>query len=274
MIVGIDWGNSSVKVCGPNGIDKFPSAIGEYWERNLESTHGRDDMVFEYNGRKGFAGTLAIESDFGSSIMGSTKNHEDALLRVLLALHRYEYAGSYRIVVGQPIDTHNEKEKEEIKRMVVGSHWIRVNGEEKRIVIDECQVAAEGVASFWSAPVDGLVRIIDLGSATCNCGSLLDKRYLNKDSFTLHFGMETINTTDIGEITRGIYASTSKRWKRDDCVLIVGGAAERLLEPIMSYYPNASLIQPTVSHSGKLETAKPIFATAVGFYRIGERIYG
>ncbi|TSB48071.1 hypothetical protein [Alkalicoccobacillus porphyridii] len=40
---------------------------------------------------------------------------------------------------------------------------------------------------------------------------------------------------------------------------------ERLLESIKAYYPNASLIQPTVSHSGQLETAKPIFATAVGF---------
>ncbi|PAE09665.1 hypothetical protein CHI02_24150, partial [Niallia circulans] len=84
-----DAGNSEVKTVSAHGVDRFPSAIGEYRERNIKEKHGKDDIVYEYEGRKGFAGTLALyESEYGGAIMGESKAHLDAKLRVLIALHR------------------------------------------------------------------------------------------------------------------------------------------------------------------------------------------
>lgn len=274
MIVGIDAGNNEVKVMGPLGVDSFSSAIGEYQERNLTNTHGKDDMEWEYEGQRGVAGTLAIESDFGGSIMGDSKAHDDAKIRILLALHRYGNSSNYEIIVGQPIGTHTQEEKQAIKDMLIGRHTIVVNGKERTFTIARCEVAAEGGASFWSAPTDGLVRIIDVGSGTVNCASLIDKKYLNKDSFTLGFGMNTIRNQDLNELARGIARQTTKRWKKGDRVLLVGGVAERLLEPIKAHYPNAEVLKPVIREGGGARIVKPVFANAVGFYNIGRATYG
>lgn len=153
MIVGVDAGNSDVKVMGTLGLDIFKSSIGEFSELNVSNQNGfsKDDMVFEYNGRKGFAGALAFyESDFGGSIMGESKAHEDVLIRVLLALHRYGNSSSYEIITGQPIGSHTVEEKKKIKEMITGRHTITVNDKERTFTINRCEVAAEGIASFWS----------------------------------------------------------------------------------------------------------------------------
>src|SRR5690606_1857500 len=140
------------------------------------------DMVFEHEGRKGFAGTLAVyESEFGGSIMGDTKAHEDTRLRVLLAIHRYctTYKCSdntFHIILGQPIISHKPKDKNHLKWLVCGEHTITVNGVEKTFTISRCEIAAEGASSYWSNSQMGLVRIVDLGSGTCNFATLLDGR--------------------------------------------------------------------------------------------------
>ncbi|EZP77647.1 hypothetical protein H839_08439 [Parageobacillus genomosp. 1] len=269
MIVGLDAGNSEVKVAGPLGLDKFCAAIGEYQERNLENNHG-DGMVWEYNGRKGFAGTLAlIESDFGGSIMGDSKAHDDAKMRVLLALHRYSNSTTYEIVVGQPISKHTPDEKAAIKNMLLGTHTLTVNGVTKTFTIAKCEVAAEGATAFLSNPTLGLHRIIDVGSATVNCATLLDMRYVNRDSETLPFGFNTIRNKDLHELARGIYSRMSKRWKKEDSVFLVGGIAEQLLAPIRAYFPHAQLLRPVLNN----QYHAPIYANAVGFYTVGRNLY-
>ncbi|MED5040757.1 ParM/StbA family protein [Geobacillus stearothermophilus] len=269
MIVGIDAGNSEVKMAGPLGLDKFCAAIGEYQERNLENNHG-DGMVWEYEGKKGFAGMLAlIESDFGGSIMGDSKAHEDAKMRVLLALHRYSNSTTYEIVVGQPISRHTPEEKTAIKKMLVGTHTLTVNGVTKTFTIARCEVAAEGAAAILSNPAPGLLRVIDVGSATVNCATLLDMRYVNRDSETLPFGFNTIRNRDFHELARGIYAHVSKRWKKQNEVFLAGGVAGQLLEPIREYFPKAQLLQPI--HNNQHHS--PIYANAVGFYTVGRKLY-
>lgn len=77
--------------------------------------------------------------------------------------------------------------------MLLGSHDLSLNGVKKTIIINRVEVAAEGGAAFWSNPQTGLVRIIDAGSATINCASLVDGKYIDKDSFTINFGCNTTN---------------------------------------------------------------------------------
>lgn len=272
MIVGIDAGNNEVKVAGPMGLDRFSSSIGEYRERNIKEVHGKDDIVFEYNGRKGFAGSLALmESEFSGSLMGDSKAHEDAKLRILIALHRQcQTSNTFQIVVGQPISKHTDEEKLAIEHMLHGTHDITVNGKRRIFHISDVKVAAEGGAGFWGKPKNGLCRIIDVGSGTVNCASLYDKRYVDKDSFTLTFGMSTVKTSNLAEMARGIVTNTSKKWAPNDFVYVIGGAASDLTPSIQKFYPNAQQMLPLFQN----REVEPIFANVIGFYNIGAAIYG
>ena len=113
LLLGIDAGNYRAKVVGKYGTDSFRTAIADYRERNVVETFGNDDMVFEIENRKGFAGTLAVyENEYGTaSLYGDSKAHEDTKIRVLLALYRYmrKYKltdDNVKIIVGQPIVSH------------------------------------------------------------------------------------------------------------------------------------------------------------------------
>lgn len=107
--------------------------------------------------------------------------------------------------------------------MLLGSHDLTLNGVKKTIKINR----VEGGAAFWSNSQTVLVRIIDAGSATINCASLVDGKYIDKDSFTINFGCNTTKSNDLYAMVRGIVAQTSKKWSPSDTVLVMGGAAER-----------------------------------------------
>jgi plasmid segregation protein ParM len=272
--LGVDGGNSEVKLFGRKGSMKFLSILGEFRERKLEQRFGEDDMIFEYGDRKGFAGTLAKhECEYGGSMPGDSKAHEDLLIRVLLALHRYSNNAEFKIVVGQPIGQHTKNEKQKIKDMLLGEHVITVNDIEKTINIIEVQVAAEGGAAFWSNPKDGLVRILDIGSATVNAATLDNARYIDKDSFSLKIGMNTTVSKDSDALARYIATNCLKKWDPDDNVYLVGGAAYKMFEPLSNYFFNLDVLKPKMEFNNTTKEYEPIFANAVGFYKIGRRLY-
>lgn len=270
MILGLDAGNHAVKAVGPFGPLRFLSCLGEYRERRLQAVHGPDDMVWEYQGRRGFAGSLALhESEFAGSMMGDSKAHEDLQLRVLLALHRYG-GDRYHLVVGQPISSHTPEEKERIRALLLGPHEITVNGERRHLVVEDVRVAAEGGAAFWSAPRRGLVRIIDIGAGTVNGATLVDGRYIDRDSWTLRYGRESTITRDPWAMARGIATEALKRWRPGDPVLLAGGAAEELVEPLGDYFDRLEILRPHLAG----QPLHPVWANAVGFYAIAREVYG
>ncbi len=267
MILGIDAGNHSTKVCGPSGVLKFPSDLGEYRERRLMQVHGPDDMVYLHQGKRGFAGTLArAESEFGGSMQGITKAHGDMLIRVLLAIHRYGGDDRFRIVVGQPIEAHTEVEKLKIISMLTGRHTIGINGLEKTFTIEAAKVAAEGGAAFWANPIDGLVHQLDIGGGTVNWATLDNRRYIDKDSFTLLFGGSNNKTYDLEAMARAIAARASKY--RANRVRIVGGLAEDIVQYVQAHFPQATVQYPVLQ-----QKLPPVYANAVGFYQIARGIY-
>lgn len=275
MRLGIDSGNYCVKICGEKGLLHFNSAIGEAREIKLQQQHGYDDMVFEYEGERGFAGSLALyESEFGGSIMGLSKMHRDTKLRTLIGIHRYCEAykvsdTEFDIVVGQPIANHTIEEKEKIKSMLKGEHTIIVNGVEKTFTINKIEVAAEGVTSHWSNPRQGKVRILDIGSGTVNYATIIDSRYVDKDSGTLAFGVNTNKSDSIKSLSRGIATHTLKKWSANDKVLLVGGIAETILPHVKEYFPNADVLYPIFNG----QYVNPIYANAIAFYIVAVNIY-
>ncbi|MDP5274368.1 ParM/StbA family protein [Chengkuizengella axinellae] len=275
MILGIDAGNHEVKVFGEKGAMKFFSDIGEYRERRLEQSFGDDDMIFEYKGRKGFAGSLARnESEFGGSMMGDTKAHEDGKLRVLLALHRYcSDKEKVYLVTGQPIKKHQRDEKQKIKEMLLGRQIIQVNGESKSFVLMNVEVAAEGSASFWCIPKQGKIRIIDIGSSTVNLATIKDRKYIDRDSDTLPFGMNTNLSSSNEAIARAIAAETLKKWDSKDELYLAGGIARELQPEFEKYYRNVNVINPTYKAGASTRMLHPVYANAVGFYHLARGAY-
>jgi plasmid segregation protein ParM len=275
MRLGIDAGNFKVKIAGEFGLIDFISAIGESRQINLQQIHGLDDMFFDYQGETGFAGSLALyESEFGGSIMGDTKAHTDTKLRVLIGIHRYislyQIEGKeFDVVVGQPISKHNYNEKTRIKEMIKGWHTITVNGVEKSFHIRNIEVAAEGVSSYWSNPTNGLVRILDVGSGTVNYSSIIEGRFLDKDSGTLPFGVNTNKTDNLQALSRGIATHVLKKWSPQEKTFIVGGIAEQILPHLKGYFSNIDVLRPIYNQ----QFVNPIYANAVAFYIVGVNIY-
>lgn len=275
VILGVDGGNKNVNIYGVQGEMMFNSELGEYRERNLDDSFSKDDIEYEFRGQKGFAGTLALnESQFSSSIMGDSKAHEEFLIRVLLGLHRYtDDDTNFKIVVGQPISKHNKAEKSKIKKMLEGEHDIVVNKVHKTITIERAEVAAEGGAAFWAYPQKGKVHLMDFGSGTVNCATLLDGKYIDRDSFTVKDGMNTLIKTDIGGLVRHTCIKALKhRWDVDDLVYLVGGGAEKVHSLVLDYFDNVSIMYPIAKELGN-KVLHPVYANAVGCYEIGKKLF-
>lgn len=273
MDLGIDGGNFEVKIMGPYGPDRFVSCLGEWRERKLEQTFSKDDMEFYYEGKRGFAGTLAkYESEFLRSRMGDTKAHEDAKLRVLLAIHRYSDEMEHQIVVGQPIEKHVSEQKKLIKEMLQGRHELEVNGVKKTIVIRRVEVAAEGAASFWCQPELGIVRIIDIGSGTVNGATLNDKRYIDKETFTLNYGMNSNKSDDLEALAESIITKAS-RWNEFDNVRLIGGSAEKIAPYLKRHFKHLNVFQPVINVGGSSKRVHPVYANAIGFYAIARSVF-
>lgn len=282
LILGIDAGNNGAKVAGPYGIDISKTAICGWFERDVEETFGDDDTEFEIDGRKGFAGSIAIHEDEfgGGSMFGDTKAHGDTKIRVLLAVNRYikKYCPReeiLKIVVGQPISTHKESEKKKIKDMLLGGHEFTVNSERVSCYIEAVEVATEGGGAFWSRPEIGLVRMLDIGSGTINAITVKDKKIINNSSSTFNFGAETIrNKSDMDGMARGIIQNTTKlKWHKNDFVLVCGGIADRIAIQLQEHFKNIEVLNPQFQYQDGVTIAHPVYANAIGFYNIAKGTY-
>lgn len=283
LILGVDAGSHRAKVVGLFGADSFKTNICEWFERDVEESFGEDDMEFEINGRRGFAGTIAeYEDEFGNGAMyGDTKAHEDAKVRVLLAIYRYlnkycPYMTKIVIVTGQPIKRHKNSEKEAIIDMLEGDHDFVVNNKKVSFSIESVKVAPEGSGAFWAKPQDGTVRVIDIGGGTVNAASIIDNRHINNASDTFNFGIETVrNKEDLLGVSRGIVRNTTKlKWGKKDKVLVCGGISEGIFPLLKEHYTNAEIIKPTISRGNEVKELHPVYANAVGFYELAKGAFG
>lgn len=268
-IVAIDAGGDTTKIYDGQRFTRFPSIIGYDWrDRNLQQHPGPYDFDWQYNGQRGFAGTLAQnESECGESRKGDSKAHPDALLRTLIALHQYADGVQHKIVVGQPIGTHTAEEKTLIKEMYLGGdgrHELTVNGIRKTIWITRCEVAAEGVTSGLLVPGNGTIRVIDIGSGTVNFGTLVDRRFNDRGSFTLAKGLGTLRSVDPAAFAHQIATrALAGGWRKNDTLYVCGGGCEAIIEPLHAYFPTARAID-----------GDPVMANVRAFYLIARRLYG
>lgn len=268
-ILGIDGGGYETKIFdGENAYD-FISDIGEYRERKLKETFGKDDIVWEYKGMKGFAGTLAkYESEYGGTMKGKTKANFDATLRILIAI--YLYGGNNNsIVVGQPIEGHEDSEKDKIKNMLLGEHSLIINNVNKTFCIDKVEVAPEGAVAMLSNPVGGLIRGADIGSGTINFFTLFNMKRIDKGSFTEQLGLESIRTKDLKQYALNIYRIMSAAWGINDTIYLTGGGAQAVYNELATMLPNLKILKPKIGN--KIINTK--FANSVGMYNVAKGVF-
>ncbi|MBZ9535683.1 hypothetical protein KGR20_15760 [Cytobacillus oceanisediminis] len=276
MIVGMDPGNYETKIVTPYGAFQTLSCLGEYRELKIDKGLGKEDIFYEFKGEKGFAAKLALkESLFKRQMAGDSKAHEDALIRILIALHQFTDDNDFDIVVNQPIVKHKQ-DKIKMVDMIQRKHVIKVNDMTKTMRINKISVAPEGAISYWALEKPNkLERIIDVGSGTVNAATILDGEFIDLESFTLTFGANSEEVYDIKNLASAIIAKTTiKGWKKTEHIRVCGGIAE-LVAPLLSqYFAKAIVIKPKIRVGTVLKILQPTFANAVGCYELASELYG
>ncbi|WP_010099512.1 ParM/StbA family protein [Ornithinibacillus scapharcae] len=259
MIVGFDWGNAYTKICTPHNVISYPSDIIPYRKIKVSNSLREHDFIFDYRGRKGIAGTLAREERtiLDRTRKGDTKLHEDALIRLLIGLHQLPDK-HFQIVVGQPINRHSE-DKEQIISMAKGVHAITVNGSRKEIIVKDVVVGVEGGSAYLSNPSKH-IHLIDIGSGTINFATVKDGRFINSQSTTIAQGLENTEQDyeSIAVNIKNIVLDLD--WK--DSIYVMGGGAHLIPLP----YPRFSPIYNNRIYG-------PELANAIGYYKIGEKLW-
>lgn len=261
MIVGVDWGGSLTKIVTPNKIEVFPSDIIGYRKMKVTNELRKYDFIFEYQGRKGLAGTLARDerTDLDRNRRGDSKLHDDALIRLLIALHQFG-GKNVKLVVGQPISKHSEKHK--IRAKLLGTHAITVNNTTKEITIQDVVVGVEGGSAIFSSPMKEKVHLIDIGSGTINFATIKNGRFINSQSDTIPKGIENVED-DYQAIADNIENMAIDLGWGNNRYLLGGGA--NLLEDYLNY----PLLNPVFN--GK--KYGPELANTIGFYKVGELLW-
>lgn len=281
LILGMDAGNHGVKMASEYGVAMYSSAICNWFSRDVEEVYGSDDAEFEINGRRGYTGTIArYEDEFGESMYGLSKAHEDTLVKVLVSISRYikERNLSVRtvsLVTGQPIKQHVPKDKEFIVDMLKGKHTFIVNGECFSFTIENVGVCAEGSGAYWSFPEKQSVKIADLGSGTTNLATIRDRKHVNNMSDTVNFGMNTgKNERDVESMVGGVIRATTRlQWGKDDTVYICGGVAEEAIIHMKNHYNNAEVLYPLLEGYEGTSRESPVYANAIGFLKIAQATF-
>lgn len=275
MIVGLDPGAYETKLVTKEGAFKMLSCLGEYRNLKIEKKFLEEDIVYEHEGKKGFACRLAIkESLFKRRMAGDTKAHEDALIRILIALHRFTNDTQFDLVVNQPIVKHT-KDKEKIIQMLKGKHSIKVNGHTKTFYINNVSVAPEGAIAYWAIEKSAnFERIIDIGSGTVNAATIVDGEFIDLESFTLVFGANSEESYNIKDLAEAIKAECIiKRWKKTDEIRICGGVSPLIKDGLGGFFKKVEIIQPRIRVGNGIKQIAPVYANAVGCYELACELY-
>lgn len=249
-LVAIDNGGYSVCVATKNGAFSFPSEKGFYKERNLESMHGNFDYVMEYGGEKYMMGTLAKESKFPLQMHTQTKANKFYDLSVYMALALVGYDVN-KLIVSVPISQHNEEEKNDIVKRLLGEKEVILNGNKSKFYIEEVKIAPESVSAFWLNRPVGKVRWLDWGSRTIGYGTTIyeknEMKFLDKESGTFEkFGIDAKKLEEIEETSLADYVGgmLTALWNKDDKVYHLGGGTHRLgvMKQMNNYFSNGEIL--------------------------------
>lgn len=284
MNIGLDVGRGYVKATDLNKYIIFPSFICKARERNLENDN--DKYIIEINGEKYFVGELA-KNEGGTREFVKNKAEQNIIPFVLtvLALFEEKY---FNIVVGLPISDYKAQRKL-IAEKIKGEYKVKLNGNERNIVIENVIAFPEGAGALWGLILDNKgnvanpilaekrIGIIDIGFKTVDFCILNKLKYEDVNSSSIPIGIhqaytriyqriikekdilpedveELENQPEYEELANKIINYINQFWKNNiDEVYICGGGA-KYLKNYMAGYAKVVI--------------DPVFANSIGFAKI------
>lgn len=291
MILGIDIGNYSVKV-EPN--INFKSLVTTE-EANILG----GSTVIEYDGKRYVVGEGEFETELNKT------NKENFLPLLFTAIAQSSNDTFNQVVCGLPINQYKAN-KEKLKKLISENKMktIKINGQKREIVISEFEVYPEGVGAYYSFYDKSIIDVIivDIGgrttdiayiskgkllkSATVSVGTLniyneiadkINSYYsLNLDIEFIDNMMETgylkvdnkeVDLSFVTEILKKNFLIIKKELDlnfpaRTVNILLEGGGAKLFKKAFKNRYDNSDI------------ASEPLYANAIGFKKVGEKLWG
>ncbi|MEQ6389579.1 hypothetical protein RZN22_09640 [Bacillaceae bacterium S4-13-58] len=138
------------------------------------------DFLVDFNKQKYFVGDLAKrEGKFHIQYRNTSKVHYTTLINLICGLDNFK-DDNFKIVLNTPIGNKDKSEIKALKKLIKGEHRIPINGEGKKINIEEVGIWVEGAAGFFAQPRGGIVQGFDFGSTTTNVFFFEDRYFINE----------------------------------------------------------------------------------------------
>jgi len=284
MILGVDLGNDSVKTSKGISFLSKVSKVGNILNNNITLSTSNDIFFIE-------------EGKFDTEYRKIKKEYIREMFLVAVALSSGEI--NNQIVVGLPLSQY-KADKETFKNLLLKDRMqrISVNGNDRKIIIEDLEIYPEGIGALVGQEFDGI--IVDIGGRTTDIALLENgkvKKPYSLPTGTLNLYSEFIKTInskysldlkseDANRIIKNglkIYGEqkdinfgldifkayvegivselqVSYSIKTLD-IMLIGGGATLLYKAFKNRIPNVQLINDA------------IFANANGFKKVGENLW-
>ncbi|MZK51891.1 ParM/StbA family protein [Clostridium beijerinckii] len=195
--IGTDFGSCNLKTS--SGII-VPSKVTKCSNSNF---FGAEYLV-EIEGESYIVG----EGEYDTVLDKTKKEHFLPMLCLAVGLSTNDQA--VRIVAGLPISQYKSEEKEKLLEIMQDNRMLnfKLNGIERSIIIENCSVTAEGIATYYSLPNEQRkelenkdIIILDIGGRTSDIALLkTGKKRRVGESTSLEVGMINIYKDIINEV--------------------------------------------------------------------------
>lgn len=161
---GIDVGNYSLK--------EFPNTCIKSLVTSEEDILG-SKLALEYEGKTYYIG----EGSFETELNKSSKDNFLPLLLTGITMNCNKNDMFQQVVCGLPINQFKAN-KEVLKDLVLSDRVreLKLNGEDKRIIITDFEVYPEGVGAYYSFNTNDDVIVIDIGGRTTDIAYIANKK--------------------------------------------------------------------------------------------------
>ena len=287
MILGIDVGNYSLKTSENINIKSLVTS-----EENILGSK----IVLEYDNQKFVIG----EGNFETELNKSTKDNFLPLLYTGIALSTKETFN--QVVCGLPINQYKAN-KDALEKLILDNKMkvIKINGKFREIVISDFKVYPEGIGAYYNLDSKDDVIIVDIGGRTTDIAYISGNKHHSSNTvavgtlniykqvadilnsnYSLDLDIQAVDRitergllkvdnrdVDLRFIT-GILKNNFLKIKealdfnfpaRTEKIILVGGGAKLFAKAFKKRYENCEIAEEAV------------FANALGFRKVGERLW-
>ena len=287
MILGIDVGNYSLKTSENINVKSLVTS-----EENILGSK----IILEYDKQKFVIG----EGNFETELNKSNKDNFLPLLFTGIALSTKETFN--QVVCGLPINQYKSN-KDKLEELIANNKMkaIKINGKFREIIISDFKVYPEGIGAYYNLDNKEDVIIVDIGGRTTDIAYISGNKHHSSNTvavgtlniykqvadilnsnYSLDLDIQAVDRitergllkvdnrdVDLRFIT-GILKNNFLKIKealdfnfpaRTEKIILVGGGAKLFAKAFKKRYENCEIAEEAV------------FANALGFRKVGERLW-